>query len=877
MPLEFKNGKVEIVPKKGSAPVISKPHAELDTLRLASGLTVGQQYSTVIETKHIQPITGKLKVGRYDFDTLTPEQLAEVQEEIILTANSTSTFESIAVSMKYPGETMDYDFTNTDVTYDLSVSDGQYPISNKRGDIASYNGTYYVSVTQSAQGEDILNTLFWKPVFTSADLMRKGWINARHSSVQELDVDGDYREIRLARFKPAYTFNGTPIEEYISAKQEYTKFDFTGVATPQDLNGKYILYSSTTADYYMWFNNTDSPVVDPAIPTRTGVQVDINNATDWYTFYIIVVNTYQAEFLYDTDLVTHFYIRCAEPGAVLNSATAGDSGATITIQVVGAAETIAELQAETLYSVFYGSSEAKDIYKCIKTTTTKDFEDRTLLTPIYYGAESNTGASGYAFPDDIDYSGFIGGSLEADLTDYQEFPLFTISGAKNAILKSPRFETMNLVVKGTVVNAKIFDAFQSTTGQLVNMSAYYFERSQCASVNYGDFTAGGLYDSYCPGAMSNFQIADTYDVYFGSTSSYLTSLALLESHYVTGIFTKCFYKGRCYNNKLYFNCKYNEHESEFNDNTFRAGIEGCNTGYTFSNNDFEQPFKRIRTTTDWGSNIGLGTSQMSDCSFGSDCQSNTFYNFRNNIVGDSFQGNTCNGVNQNNTYSYQVQGNVFKTGFERNKVESSTSSCTFNEGITYTIFAPDTVSETFEAGLYQATAIGDGAKARKDNAVAVGTFADATGNSASALGSYSNAYGNRSVAISTSIIDDRRIGAGKVQIGKEDSQNLQGFDVDGANGKLTITRAGVYDIQVDTSFLGSGNSTVHAHIFKNGTECVNIGFKRRLGATGDIGSASMSGRLTLAVGDYLEVKLTGSLSGGCISVEYLNFNINRLK
>jgi hypothetical protein len=60
-----------------SKPVISKTYAELMAMVASSSLVVGQQYSTKIYTKYIQPKTGKLKIGVYDFYDATPEQIED--------------------------------------------------------------------------------------------------------------------------------------------------------------------------------------------------------------------------------------------------------------------------------------------------------------------------------------------------------------------------------------------------------------------------------------------------------------------------------------------------------------------------------------------------------------------------------------------------------------------------------------------------------------------------------------------------------------------------------------------------------------------------------------------------------------------------------
>lgn len=63
---------------------------------------------------------------------------------------------------------------------------------------------------------------------------------------------------------------------------EYSFVDCTGVGS--GIAGKYFLLSSTTTDYYVWFNTGSD--VDPAVPARTGIVVNLsfsnyNTAVGW--------------------------------------------------------------------------------------------------------------------------------------------------------------------------------------------------------------------------------------------------------------------------------------------------------------------------------------------------------------------------------------------------------------------------------------------------------------------------------------------------------------------------------------------------------------------------------------------------------------------
>jgi hypothetical protein len=64
----------------------------------------------------------------------------------------------------------------------------------------------------------------------------------------------------------------------IAARREIQSYVCDAVSTIANAGGvpaDYLLISSTTVDYYIWFNVTDGSVVDPAVAARTGIQVDV--------------------------------------------------------------------------------------------------------------------------------------------------------------------------------------------------------------------------------------------------------------------------------------------------------------------------------------------------------------------------------------------------------------------------------------------------------------------------------------------------------------------------------------------------------------------------------------------------------------------------
>lgn len=75
------------------------------------------------------------------------------------------------------------------------------------------------------------------------------------------------------------------------------------------------------------------------------------------------------------------------------------------------------------------------------------------------------------------------------------------------------------------------------------------------------------------------------------------------------------------------------------------------------------------------------------------------------------------------------------------------------------------------------------------------------------------------------------------------------------NNQIEITKAGNYFISVSFSFSGDASVDWHFHVRINTTTLENLHTNRKLGAGGDIGSASMSGIATLSVGDMLNVSM----------------------
>lgn len=80
---------------------------------------------------------------------------------------------------------------------------------------------------------------------------------------------------------------------------------------------------------------------------------------------------------------------------------------------------------------------------------------------------------------------------------------------------------------------------------------------------------------------------------------------------------------------------------------------------------------------------------------------------------------------------------------------------------------------------------------------------------------------------------------------------------DHTNDHITIGEDGDYLIAFSTSFSGTGSVTWDGGVFTNngGTKIEQVQMSRKLGASGDVGSASAIGIASLSAGDTIEVWL----------------------
>lgn len=102
------------------------------------------------------------------------------------------------------------------------------------------------------------------------------------------------------------------------------------------------------------------------------------------------------------------------------------------------------------------------------------------------------------------------------------------------------------------------------------------------------------------------------------------------------------------------------------------------------------------------------------------------------------------------------------------------------------------------------------------------------------------------------------------------------FNDNSTADRLTVSTAGDYQVNASVSFGTSTNNTiVEAAVFKNGTKIDYLTFRRKL-SSGDLGVAAITGIITLAASDYLDLRFTSDGNGDVVEVEIINLNINQV-
>lgn len=98
------------------------------------------------------------------------------------------------------------------------------------------------------------------------------------------------------------------------------------------------------------------------------------------------------------------------------------------------------------------------------------------------------------------------------------------------------------------------------------------------------------------------------------------------------------------------------------------------------------------------------------------------------------------------------------------------------------------------------------------------------------------------------------------------------------NDNITIDTGGdgAYKIDVSTSFTATANSIISWAVFKNGTRLTNVTAQRKVSAAGDVGSVSISGIVSLAATDTIDLRVTSNSNGDTVTPVYTNLSLMRM-
>lgn len=337
-------GKLDLVNK--SISVISKTYAELSAMVTANEIIVGQYYlMTDFHTRYINDYRVELKVGPYDFATVTPAEYASIIEPIVLIGKTSNSFEKNVFSTLFPDDIIEYDFSDTaeTVTHDHNpLGSCDYYYNN----LIRYEGNLYTPAiwnTFYATGkEDITDTAIYKFVCAESDNSRPGLITRRKNKNGN-DYPHDFRHIKFARFVPTgklinnlydYSAGTTQIPNYSDRSEEFN-LDFTGIV-PATLSGLYFTLNDRTTNFYVWFNDLDGTSVDPVIPDYTPIQVDYYSTTQTITDVVgLMVTAINGASFVATQTGDVLFIDVVSQGELVTIETAGDTGAVLTVTRTG--------------------------------------------------------------------------------------------------------------------------------------------------------------------------------------------------------------------------------------------------------------------------------------------------------------------------------------------------------------------------------------------------------------------------------------------------------------------------------------------------------------------------------------------------------------
>jgi len=97
--------------------------------------------------------------------------------------------------------------------------------------------------------------------------------------------------------------------------------------------------------------------------------------------------------------------------------------------------------------------------------------------------------------------------------------------------------------------------------------------------------------------------------------------------------------------------------------------------------------------------------------------------------------------------------------------------------------------------------------------------------------------------------------------------------MNGSAGTWTIQKPGVYSVDAQISFSGSDDVTIEGELFVNGEDFEPIAFSRKLGSSGDVGSASGGGLVALTKGDVLSWRFESDSDDTILSIYHFHMKL----
>jgi len=93
-----------------------------------------------------------------------------------------------------------------------------------------------------------------------------------------------------------------------------------------------------------------------------------------------------------------------------------------------------------------------------------------------------------------------------------------------------------------------------------------------------------------------------------------------------------------------------------------------------------------------------------------------------------------------------------------------------------------------------------------------------------------------------------------------------GFTPDKANSKITVDTDCVVKIDCGFAFSGTSNALVEVYLYKNGVD-TGLGFHRKLGTAGDVGSGGFCGIVEASASDYFELYIETPNGSATVTAE----------